>query len=259
MLRVRSQRSVRRRIAIARRKPLLARRGCGSRSARSGAAREQRRHRFACRIWAHRRRQSPKRSVRRKPDSKAGEARGARPRPKRPTRAALSLKRRAPRLEVAPTRRAPTLVGLPKAALLRRRPTPRLPRKATAPLVDKTQLLVLGAGPGGYTAAFRAADLGLQVTLVERWPSLGGVCLNVGCIPSKALLHAAKVIDEAQRDGRARHRASASRRSISASCATGRTSVVKKLTGGLKMLAKQRKVEVVHGHRQIRRRRTSSK
>src|SRR5262249_22568587 len=60
-----------------------------------------------------------------------------------------------------------------------------------------TQLLVLGAGPGGYTAAFRAADLGLQVTLVERWESLGGVCLNVGCIPSKALLHAAKVVEEA--------------------------------------------------------------
>ncbi len=59
-------------------------------------------------------------------------------------------------------------------------------------------MVVLGAGPGGYTAAFRAADLGLKVALVERWPMLGGVCLNVGCIPSKALLHAAKVIEEAQ-------------------------------------------------------------
>ena len=58
-------------------------------------------------------------------------------------------------------------------------------------------LVVLGAGPGGYTAAFRAADLGLKVTLIERWPILGGVCLNVGCIPSKALLHAAKVIEDA--------------------------------------------------------------
>jgi len=67
--------------------------------------------------------------------------------------------------------------------------------------VDAThssQLVVIGAGPGGYTAAFRAADLGLDVILVERWPVLGGVCLNVGCIPSKALLHAAKVIDEAE-------------------------------------------------------------
>ena len=60
------------------------------------------------------------------------------------------------------------------------------------------EVLVLGAGPGGYTAAFRAADLGKQVVLVERWPTLGGVCLNVGCIPSKALLHAAKVIAETQ-------------------------------------------------------------
>src|SRR5512139_3625034 len=59
------------------------------------------------------------------------------------------------------------------------------------------EVLVLGAGPGGYTAAFRAADLGKRVVLVERWPTLGGVCLNVGCIPSKALLHVAKVITEA--------------------------------------------------------------
>ena len=58
-------------------------------------------------------------------------------------------------------------------------------------------LVVLGAGVGGYTAAFRAADLGMKVTLIERWPVLGGVCLNVGCIPSKALLHAAKVIEDA--------------------------------------------------------------
>ena len=58
-------------------------------------------------------------------------------------------------------------------------------------------LVVIGAGPGGYTAAFRAADLGLDVLLIERWPQLGGVCLNVGCIPSKALLHAARVIEEA--------------------------------------------------------------
>ena len=60
------------------------------------------------------------------------------------------------------------------------------------------QLVVIGAGPGGYTAAFRAADLGMDVILIERWDTLGGVCLNVGCIPSKALLHAAKVIDDAE-------------------------------------------------------------
>ena len=66
---------------------------------------------------------------------------------------------------------------------------------------DRAQLVVIGAGPGGYTAAFRAADLGLDVTLIERWPTLGGVCLNVGCIPSKALLHAARVLEEAREMG----------------------------------------------------------
>ena len=68
----------------------------------------------------------------------------------------------------------------------------------SGPVDIETELAVLGAGVGGYTAAFRAADLGLDVTLIERWPTLGGVCLNVGCIPSKALLHAAKVIEEAE-------------------------------------------------------------
>ena len=72
-------------------------------------------------------------------------------------------------------------------------------RRRDEPAADlQAQLLVIGAGPGGYTAAFRAADLGLSVTLVDRWPQLGGVCLNVGCIPSKALLHAARVIEEAE-------------------------------------------------------------
>jgi len=80
---------------------------------------------------------------------------------------------------------------------------------------------VLGAGPGGYTAAFRAADLGKQVVLIERYPTLGGVCLNVGCIPSKALLHVAKVITEA---GALAHTGlrSARRKSKSTSCARGR-------------------------------------
>lgn len=107
-------------------------------------------------------------------------------------------------------------------------------------------LVVLGAGPGGYTAAFRAADLGMSVTLVERWPILGGVCLNVGCIPSKALLHAAKVVEEAEsmadcgitfgapQIDRDRLRAWKNR-------------VVGRLTGGLVSLAKQRKVNVVRG------------
>jgi dihydrolipoamide dehydrogenase len=109
-----------------------------------------------------------------------------------------------------------------------------------------TQLLVLGAGPGGYTAAFRAADLGLQVTLVERWPSLGGVCLNVGCIPSKALLHAAKVIEDA--DAMSEHGISFGAPAIDLErLRAWKGSVVKKLTGGLRVLAKQRKVDVVQG------------
>ncbi|EGF30730.1 dihydrolipoamide dehydrogenase, partial [Oxalobacteraceae bacterium IMCC9480] len=82
--------------------------------------------------------------------------------------------------------------------------------------------LVLGAGPGGYTAAFRAADLGQKVVMIERYATLGGVCLNVGCIPSKALLHAAKVITEPKRC-----RTSASRcrrrKSTSTACAAGKT------------------------------------
>ena len=110
----------------------------------------------------------------------------------------------------------------------------------------RAQLLVLGAGPGGYTAAFRAADLGLKVTLVERWASLGGVCLNVGCIPSKALLHAAKVIEEAHAMGA--HGISFGRPTIDLDkLRSWKMSVVKKLTGGLKLLAKQRKVDVVQG------------
>ena len=110
----------------------------------------------------------------------------------------------------------------------------------------EVQLLVLGAGPGGYTAAFRAADLGVKVTLIERWKTLGGVCLNVGCIPSKALLHAAKVIDEAQQMGA--HGVSFGKAEIDTPrLRAWKASVVKKLTGGLSMLAKQRKVEVVRG------------
>ncbi len=109
-----------------------------------------------------------------------------------------------------------------------------------------TQLLVLGSGPGGYTAAFRAADLGLKVTLVERDEALGGVCLNVGCIPSKALLHAAKVIEDAQEMG-ARGISFGAPRIELAKLRAWKASVIAKLTGGLKVLARQRKVEVVRG------------
>ena len=134
-----------------------------------------------------------------------------------------------------------------------RMPRPELPVTEPAvvagdePAADLVlPLIVLGAGPGGYTAAFRAADLGMRVGLIERWPTLGGVCLNVGCIPSKALLHAAKVIEDAasmansgisfgvpqidlERLGAWKHR------------------IVSRLTSGLNSLAKQRKVEVLRG------------
>jgi dihydrolipoamide dehydrogenase len=108
------------------------------------------------------------------------------------------------------------------------------------------QLVVIGAGPGGYTAAFRAADLGMDVILVERWDTLGGVCLNVGCIPSKALLHAAKVVDEAAE--MAGHGIEFGTPKIDAAkLRDWKNEVVGKLTGGLDQLAKQRKVRIVHG------------
>jgi dihydrolipoamide dehydrogenase len=108
------------------------------------------------------------------------------------------------------------------------------------------QLVVLGAGVGGYTAAFRAADLGLKTVLVERYERLGGVCLNVGCIPSKALLHAARVVAEAEE--MAAHGISFGRPKIDLDGLRGwKGSVVAKLTGGLDVLARQRKVDVVHG------------
>jgi dihydrolipoamide dehydrogenase len=127
-------------------------------------------------------------------------------------------------------------------------PAARTPEAAVKdePADRSTGLLVLGAGPAGYTAAFRAADLGLKVTLVERWPSLGGVCLNVGCIPSKALLHAAKVIEDA--DAMSAHGISFGAPAIDLpQLRAWKSSVVNKLTGGLKVLARQRKVEVLQG------------
>jgi len=108
------------------------------------------------------------------------------------------------------------------------------------------QVAVLGAGPGGYTAAFRAADLGLRTVLIERYPSLGGVCLNVGCIPSKALLHTAQVIEETKSMGAMGVTFAPPEIDLD-KMRSGKDKVVKKLTTGLKGLAKQRKVEVVHG------------
>ena len=109
------------------------------------------------------------------------------------------------------------------------------------------EMLVLGAGPGGYSAAFRAADLGMKTVLVERYPTLGGVCLNVGCIPSKALLHVAAVMDEAA--SLSEHGITFGAPKIDLAKLLGwKNKVVGKLTGGLTGMAKARKVEVVRGY-----------
>jgi dihydrolipoamide dehydrogenase len=126
-------------------------------------------------------------------------------------------------------------------------PVAAAPAAAQLPDADqKTQVLVIGSGPGGYTAAFRAADLGLDVTLVERYETLGGVCLNVGCIPSKALLHAAQVKTEAE--GAAEFGIKFGDPEVDLDALRGwKEQVVGKLTGGLSGLARQRKVDVVTG------------
>jgi len=108
-------------------------------------------------------------------------------------------------------------------------------------------VLVLGAGPGGYSAAFRAADLGMRVALVERYPTLGGVCLNVGCIPSKALLHVAAVMEEAAHFADIGVRYGAPQIEL-AKLREHKTKVVGRLTSGLAAMAKARKVEVLRGH-----------
>ena len=143
----------------------------------------------------------------------------------------------------------------PPAETAKERPTEE-PQAATSPKPQAAiaakgdlhaQLLVLGSGPGGYTAAFRAADLGQQVVLVERYATLGGVCLNVGCIPSKALLHAARVVAETKE--MAAHGIVFGEPKIDLAKLRGwKDKVVGRLTGGLAQLAKQRKVRVVRGH-----------
>lgn len=134
-------------------------------------------------------------------------------------------------------------------------PPPAAPPVATgdepAPYIGNADLqadvVVLGAGPGGYTAAFRAADLGKKVILIERYSSLGGVCLNVGCIPSKALLHAAKVLEES-RDFRKHGLKFVEPEVDLDALREWKNGVVSRLTGGLAGLAKQRKVQVVNGY-----------
>jgi dihydrolipoamide dehydrogenase len=137
---------------------------------------------------------------------------------------------------------APAAAAAPAAAPTQ---TPAAAKPTGAP-EGALDLVVLGAGPGGYTAAFRAADLGLKVTLIERWPMLGGVCLNVGCIPSKALLHAGKVIEDAE-DMAANGITFAPPQIDREKLRAWKNRVVTKLTGGLSMLAKQRKVDVLRG------------
>jgi dihydrolipoamide dehydrogenase len=154
----------------------------------------------------------------------------------------------APKPAPAAAAQAPKSATAATAAPATPAPAPaEQPQMPPGPKADRSyQLVVLGAGPGGYTAAFRAADLGLKVALIERWDVLGGVCLNVGCIPSKALLHAAKVIEEAHE--MAAHGISFGKPQLDVDkLRSWKQSVVKKLTGGLTGLAKTRKVEVVRG------------
>ncbi|MBX9963407.1 MAG: dihydrolipoyl dehydrogenase [Burkholderiales bacterium] len=139
---------------------------------------------------------------------------------------------------------APAAPSAPSAV-----PAPK-PAPATASSVVKgdvhAEVVVLGSGPGGYTAAFRAADLGKKVVLIERYPTLGGVCLNVGCIPSKALLHAARVVSEADEMSHFGVKFAKPEIDIDALRAW-KNGIVVRLTKGLGGLAKQRKVEVVTG------------
>ena len=146
-----------------------------------------------------------------------------------------------PQVQAPPTSEAPEKIAMPAAVPL----VAAASFSGTADL--DCDLLVLGAGPGGYSAAFRAADLGLKVVLVERYAALGGVCLNVGCIPSKALLHVASVIDEASHMAALGVDFGAPK--INVDMLRGhKEKVVGKLTGGLAAMAKMRKVTVLRGY-----------
>ena len=165
--------------------------------------------------------------------------------------------------EAAGAESAPTADTAPAAAPQAAAPAPApqaapapaaTPAATTAPTASsfggsvdiECQMLVLGAGPGGYSAAFRAADLGMNTVLVERYSTLGGVCLNVGCIPSKALLHVAAVIDETQT--MADHGISFGKPQIDIDKLRGwKDKVISRMTGGLAGMAKARKVNVVQG------------
>ena len=155
----------------------------------------------------------------------------------------------------APAASAPAPAPAPSPATTSAPASGPVGAPATAPVAAthaggsdlECDLLVLGAGPGGYSAAFRAADLGMKVVLVERFPTLGGVCLNVGCIPSKALLHVAAVMDEVAHFGDLGVSFGAPQIELPKLLAH-KNKVVGKLTGGLAAMAKMRKVTVLQGH-----------
>jgi dihydrolipoamide dehydrogenase len=151
--------------------------------------------------------------------------------------------------EVAVAAAPPAAVATPAAgAPVAAPPAPTFSAGSYSGKVDvETEILVLGAGPGGYSAAFRSADLGMKTLIVERYATLGGVCLNVGCIPSKALLHVAAVIEEAQHVASAGVSFAAPQVDID-KLRAHKEKVVGKLTGGLAGMAKARKVEVVRGY-----------
>jgi len=144
----------------------------------------------------------------------------------------------------APKAKTPKAETAPATTVSQPAPTPGTPKGDND---VSCEVVVLGSGPGGYTAAFRAADLGKKVVLIERYSTLGGVCLNVGCIPSKALLHTAKVITEAEET--AHHGVSFGKPNVDLEqLRTWKANdVVAKLTGGLAAMAKQREVTVVQG------------
>jgi len=150
----------------------------------------------------------------------------------------------APKPE-APKAEAPKPAAAPTAAAAPPAPQAKSADGKSADI--ECQLVVLGSGPGGYTAAFRGADLGLDVVLVERYPDLGGVCLNVGCIPSKALLHAAEVIEEAKHAASYGLDFGGAPKLDLGKLRAHKDKVVRTMSGGLAQMAKQRKVRVVAG------------
>jgi dihydrolipoamide dehydrogenase len=157
----------------------------------------------------------------------------------------LMLEAEASTVQEAAQEAASAIKAAASSAAAAPAPAPQAARHAGGADIE-CDVLVLGAGPGGYSAAFRSADLGMSTVLVERYPTLGGVCLNVGCIPSKALLHNAAVMDEAKQ--LAHHGIEYGAPKVDLDKLRGyKEGVVRKLTGGLAGMAKARKVQVVQG------------